>query len=109
MAICKAIRLFLEGSEMAEEINSTVLVLIPKIKAPQDLTQFRPIALCNVLYKIASEVVALRLRPILEEIISKEQSAFMSGRLITDNVLTAYECIHYPTRKKGESGACAIK
>jgi hypothetical protein len=107
--ICAGIRKFLEGGEMPEIVNSTVLVLIPKIKQPQDLTQYRPIALCNVLYKIASKVIALRLRPILEEIISEEQSAFVPARLITDNVLTAYECIHYLKRKKGKSGACAIK
>jgi hypothetical protein len=108
--VCAAIRTFLEGGEMPESVNCTVLVLIPKVKQPQDLTQYRPIALCNVLYKIASKVISLRLRPVLEEIVSEEQSAFVPGRLITDNVLTAYESIHYLKRKKkGKSGACAIK
>lgn len=107
--VCRAIRLFLEGGEMPEVVNSTVLVLIPKVKSPQDLTQYRPISLCNVLYKIASKVLALRLRPLLDDIISQEQSVFVAGRLITDNVLTAYECIHYLKRRKGKSGACAVK
>ena len=56
-----------------------------------------------------SKVLSLRLRPILEEIISEEQSAFVLGRLITDNVVTAFECIHYLKKKKGKSGACAMK
>lgn len=49
------------------------------------------------------------MRGFLEAIISNEQSAFVPGRLITENVLTAYEWIHYLKRKKGAKGACAIK
>ena len=107
--ICEAVRLLLSRGDMPEMVNSTVLVLIPKVKNPQEMAQFRPISLCNVLYKIASKVLALRLRPFLKHIISEEQSAFVPGRLITDNVLLAYESIHYLQRKKGKAGSCAVK
>jgi hypothetical protein len=49
------------------------------------------------------------MRPLLEDIISEEQSAFVPGRLITDNVLFSYEHIHYIWNKKGKIWACAIK
>lgn len=108
-SVTNAVMDFLNGGQLPHGINRTTIVLIPKIRNPQDLKNFRPISLCNVIYKICSKVLANRLRVFLDEIISEEQSAFVPGRLITDNVLVAYECTHYLKRKKGKSGACAIK
>lgn len=93
---------------MPEVCNVTIL-LIPKMKPPQELSHNRPISLCNVLYKICSKVIAKRQRTILDEIIFDEQISFVPGRLISDNVIMAYECIHYLKRKKGKLGACAVK
>ncbi|KAL0451954.1 UNVERIFIED_CONTAM: hypothetical protein Slati_1173500 [Sesamum latifolium] len=85
---------FLNSRILPGGFNDTNIVLIPKCKQPQSLAQYRPISLCNVAYKIASKAVANRLKPWLDRIISPAQSA-LPGRLITDNVLLAFETNHF--------------
>jgi len=87
--------------------NDTTIVLIPKVNNPTMVSQFRPISLCNVVYKVISKMLANILRGILLDIISDHQSAFVPGRLITDNILIAYESILI--NKCGKRGLCAIK
>ncbi|XP_024195708.1 uncharacterized protein LOC112198837 [Rosa chinensis] len=72
-------------------------VLALTIKDPQDAAHFRPIALSNVIYRIASKVVANRLKPWLPAIISPLQSAYVPGRIVLDNTLVANEVAHFNT------------
>jgi ribonuclease HI len=107
--ICSAVRGFLEGDSIPEGLCDSVIVLIPKVNNPVHLKNFRPISLCNVLYKIASKVLANRLKVILPELISEHQSAFVPGRLITDNALVAYECLHTIRKQHAKLPFFALK
>ena len=108
--ITMAVLDFLNSGNMVPDINHTNIVLIPKVKNPEKMSNFRPISLCNVIYKIISKALANRLKQVLPQIISLTQSAIMPGRLITDNVLVAYETLHtMHYRKKGKKWSLAQK
>ena len=91
-------------------LNETYICLIPKVKNPQRITEFRLISLCNVVYKIIAKVLDNRLEKVIAVVIDESQSAFVSGRLIIDNVLVAFETMHcIDQRKKGKEALMAIK
>ena len=108
--VTNAVLHFLNSGIMDPEINYTYIVLIPKLKSPEKMSDYRPISLCNVIYKIISKVLANGLKKILPQLISPTQSAFVPGRLITDNILVAYKTLHIMHRcKKGKKRSLALK
>lgn len=74
-------------------VNSTILALVPKKAASMEMRDYRPIACCNVLYKVVSKILANRLKLLLPRVITENQSAFIKGRLLMENVLLASELV----------------
>lgn len=95
---------------MPANVNHTAIVLIPKVDQPTTLEEFRPISLCTVLYKVIAKCLANRLKPLLGDIISVNKSAFVPGRLITDNAVVAFECFHFIEQNSNpRKNFCAYK
>lgn len=74
-------------------VNSTILALVPKKTDSLEMRDFRPIACCNVFYKVVSKILANRLNVLLPSIITENQTAFVKGRLLMENVLLASELV----------------
>jgi hypothetical protein len=108
--IIAAVRNFFTDGTMPDGVNGTAIVLIPKVKNPVTLKDCRLKSLCNVIYKVVSKCLVNRLRPLLQEIILETQSAFIPGRMITDNAIIAFECIHAVQNGSANAGKfCAYK
>ncbi|CAM8902040.1 unnamed protein product [Rhodiola kirilowii] len=92
-------RFWMEGM-LDKEMNKTLIVLIPKKKDAEKMEDWRPISLCSVAIKIITKILASRLQPILDRIISTYQSAFIKGRIISDNFIIAHEVYNFLRRCK---------
>uniref|UniRef100_A0A803QK79 Reverse transcriptase n=1 Tax=Cannabis sativa TaxID=3483 RepID=A0A803QK79_CANSA len=108
--VVKLVQQFFMFGEFSNNLYDTHIVLIPKKSKPESMNDFRPIALCNVIYKIVSKVLANQFKGVLHHVILESQSAFIPGRLIMDNILISFEIMHYLKRKSsGKEGVMAIK
>ncbi|OMO86337.1 reverse transcriptase [Corchorus capsularis] len=101
---------FLNLRQALPDINHTSVVLIPKNEHPCMVKDYRPISLCNVVFKIVSKALANRLGEILPEVIGPNQSAFVPGRMIFDSSFIVFETIHYMKNKRaGGANHMALK
>ncbi len=94
----------LHNGRLLKSVNYTHIALIPKIKSPKSMH------LCIVLYKIILKVLANRIKKVLSQVISDTQSAFVPGRLITDNLLVAFESLNYmKIKRQGRTTHMVVK
>ncbi|WKA07960.1 hypothetical protein VitviT2T_025728 [Vitis vinifera] len=101
---------WLNDGMFPDSLNRTNIVLIPKKSEVISMTDLRPISLCNVVFKIASKLLANRLKKVLDGVVSEAQNAFVPGRSITDSILIAHEVLHFLKRKReGRIGYAALK
>ncbi|XP_057432959.1 uncharacterized protein LOC130725784 [Lotus japonicus] len=98
-----------DDPSLISSVNDTLLVLIPKVDAPDRITQFRPISLCNVIYKIVTKMITNRLRRIMGELVAPNQCSFVPGRHSSDNIVIAQEVFHSMRFLKRRLGWIAIK
>lgn len=85
---------FFSSKRLEEGVNKTNICLMPKKLNANKLVDFRPISLCNVVFKIISKILAKRLKKVLPSIIAETQAAFVGGRIISDNILIPHELLH---------------
>lgn len=94
--IVEEIQRFFRTSSLHNGWNHTQLCLLPKVSKPDTMKDLRPISLCSVQYKIISKLLSERMKPVMPVLISDTQGAFVSDRLIYDNIIVAHEMVHGP-------------
>nr|GEV14517.1 hypothetical protein [Tanacetum cinerariifolium] len=106
--VINAIGEFFRNGNILKELNHTIIALLPKIKSPTRVTDYRPISCCNVLFKCISKIIANRIKHSLKKIVSYNRSAFILGRSITDNILLTQKLMHNYHLDRG-TPRCAFK
>lgn len=108
--VTKECLLCLNGFALMLGSNRTNIILISKKTIPEIISDLRPISLSNVLNRIVCKVLTNHLKLVLPHIISDTQSAFIPQRLITDNIIVAYELFHSLKRQTwGHNGFLTLK
>lgn len=108
-ATINEVQVFFQSGKIRQSSNHTFIALIPKSLTANKVNQYLPIALCNVIFKAITKILASRLRIVLDGIIHPSQAAFISNRSIGDNIIVNHEIKHYLNKKKGKKGFMAIK
>lgn len=108
-SVCSFVVEAFRRKHFPSEMNLALVSLIPKVQNPESITQFRPIALTNVITKIISKVIANRLKGVVAKIVSPTQAAFTPGRQAAENIIIAQELVHTMKHKSGKKGIMVVK
>ncbi|KAF7826637.1 reverse transcriptase [Senna tora] len=109
-SLCTEIRDLFRDPQLIGNWNETFICLIPKVNNPTEIQSFRPISLCNTIYKIVAKILVNRLKSIIPNLISFNQGAFFPGRKSIDNVVIAQELMaSIKKRKRNKFGWMMIK
>lgn len=98
-----------DHGHIPDGLGSTLITLVPKVQNPLSMAQFRPISLCNTIYKCITKIIVNRLRPPMGKLVSPCQASFIPGRQITYNIVIAQEVLRTFRRTKGRRGFMAWK
>ncbi len=104
-----AVHNFFTEGWLLPQLNHSFITLIPKKVGACNFNHFRPISLCNFVYKIISKLLVSRLRPLLHRIIDPAQAAFVPNRWITENMVLAQEVVHSFKKSKKRKGSVGFK
>ncbi|KAI0530918.1 hypothetical protein KFK09_000466 [Dendrobium nobile] len=105
--VCRAIRSFFIKGYLPKGVKATALAIVPKKKNASNISDYRPIALCNVLYKIIAKTLATRIKPFMNLIVKDNQAGFVNSRVSTDNILLANDILFHAGKRGGEKIFCA--
>ncbi|PKU84697.1 Putative ribonuclease H protein [Dendrobium catenatum] len=92
--VINAVKNFFTAGHLPRCAKATAITLIPKNQHATNISDFCPISLCNVFYKIIAKILAQRLKVVMPLIIHKSQAGFISKRISTDNIILANEILH---------------
>ncbi|XP_039066094.1 uncharacterized protein LOC120211665 [Hibiscus syriacus] len=108
-SVCSMVKNVFTGGDIEADLNKTVLVLIPKKEGPETFTNFRPISLCTVMYKLIIKIIARRIKQVMPILIMPNQTSFIACRSITENIIINQEVIHSMRQLKTKQVWMAIK
>lgn len=98
--VCSFVETVWKNPHAIAQVNQMDICLIPKVENPTMVNQFRPISLCNTMYKVVSKVIVGRLKKLMDKSISPYQTDFVPGRIILENIVIAREAMLSMERKK---------